>query len=318
MKKKTFWIIQIVLLAVAAYFFLININVFFKDDYQIAINNTDNINKFVIYSDTAKITVEKSADKWISNKIYSADKQVINKLFRLFKNLEISILPPKDSVKFYRKALKQNGNRIEFYKSEKLVAKYWVANYNASKKATLLMNDAENPVYAKALGLSADIAQYVVTNELLWRNKQIFAFEINKMASLTFENHKDNALSFTIAKNNENEYVVKNNTNKKINAKAEKIARYLSYFKNIKFKNIAKNINRQSLNSLKTTNTLYTITFHIAGYGNFKIDLISKPLNDSKDVDINYIYGLVNNKMPLLNISYFEIDPIIKEISYFK
>ncbi len=317
MKKKIIWALEIVLVAVAAYILLTKSGTCNSNNNNIALINAQEINRFVIEDDTSKIVIEKKGGKWISNNTYKADDKIISQLFRLFKNIEISVLPPKDSVEFYREELKKQANKILFFHNDKLLTKYWVAKYNVSKRATLLMNDAENPVYAKALGLSSDIAQYVETNELLWSNKQIFAFETNKIRSLKLKNYKDNSLSFQIFKEKNNLYSVKNINQQVIKSKQENIQRYLSYFSNIEFKTVCK-LSSSRIDSLKEANTLYSIDFDIEDYGSFNINLIAKPYkNSTKQIDMNNVYGLVNNKAPILNISYFDIDPVIKEISYF-
>ncbi len=319
MKKKLIWALEIVLVAVAAYIFLAKRGTCNSNNNNIALINAQEINRFIIEDTTSKIIIEKKGDKWISNNTYKSDNKIITQLFRLFKNIEISALPPKDSVEFYKKELQKKANTISFFNNDKLLTRYWVAKYDVSKKATLLMNDTGNPVYAKALGLSSDIAQYVITDELLWRNKQIFAFETNKIKSLKFKNYKNNSLSFQILKGENNLYSVKNNNQEVIKTNQENIKRYLSYFSNIEFKTICKTLSPNQIDSLKKQNTIYSIDFNIDDYGNFNINLIAKPSTDnSQETDMNNVYGLVNNKLPLLNISYFDIDPVIKEISYFK
>ncbi len=317
MRKKIIWGTEIILVVVAAYIFFTKDGACNSKNSNIALINTQEINRFVIENDTSKIIIENKEGKWISNGIYISDKQVISQLFRLFGNIEISMFPPKDSLEFYRKELKTKANKILFFNADKLLARYWVAEYDVSKKATLLMNNSENPVYVRALGLSSDIAQYVVTNELLWRNKQIFAFDASKIKSLKFKHNTDNSLSFQIFKENES-YIVKNSKDEIINAKEQKIRRYLSYFRNIEFKTICNTLSQSQIDSLKQHNTLYQIDFNIKEYGTFSIRLISKPSNNAQKRDINNVYGLINNKPPLLNITYFDIDPVIKEISYFK
>ncbi|NJO91252.1 MAG: hypothetical protein HC831_21520 [Chloroflexia bacterium] len=64
---------------------------------------------------------------------------------------------------------------------------------------------------------------------------------------------------------------------------------------------------------------IYEITIKSIGLKDLNIKLLPKADTLNKNVaDLNYIYGIINNQKPVVIISYFSIDPLLKEISYFK
>lgn len=319
MKQKIIIITIITLILASTYLYFSKNNSIFDNDTQINLNNTEQINRFELKNDTVKITVAKENDKWITNDVYLADNKVVSKLFRLFKNIEIAILPPKDSIDLFKKKLKKYANKISFYKDEKLVAEYWVYKYNPLKKSTLLMNKSQNPIYARSTGLSSNISQYVSTNELLWRDKHIFGFDINKIKSLVYTNHKQKKSSFSIICVNKNTHKVLDYRQKEITFNPAKLSRYFSYFANIEFQSINSSLSEVQKDSIIQFNTFYSLKFDIENYGDFQLTLMGKPSKQNpSEFDMNFIYGRVNNERKIMNISYYSIDPIIKELSYFE
>ncbi len=317
MKNKFIWFLLIILIGLSIYFFLIEDNLLFGSYTNVRLNNIETINRFVIKSDTSEISIVKQNENWMINKTYKANNQIINKLFRLFSNIEIAMLPLKDSIDYFSSKLKEEGNQILFYNSDKLIAKYWIGKYYPNKKSTLLMEESEKPVYVRAAGLTSDVQQYASTNIILWRNKQIFGFDINKFKSLSFTNHINRKLSFIIV-NDENKYKLFNYNKTEVDFDYDKIKRYLSYFSNIEFETVDNKFNAMQIDSIVMSKSFYTINFELEGSDNFIIDLIAKPNeNDSSAIDINTLYARIKNETQLLNIKYFTIDPIIKDISYF-
>ncbi len=318
MKKQNLIIILVLLLIVVSAYFGIYKN---KDtelgEFDLQFQDTSKITAFSIESKSVKVLVEKKENGWTVNKSYHANSQIIKRLFRIYNNLNISIIGRKDSTKTYIQKLKNSGTKLQFLKNEKVLATYWVGNYYPAKRSTLLMNDKELPAFVTAPGLSSDIAKFVVADDIFWRDKRIFDFEPEEITKIELKDFQNLNFSFELNIEGEN-YQLKNTNENIVDHDKDKIARYMSYFKGIRFESLTENFTFEQIDSIIGQKPQYEISLSIKEYGNLNLKLIAKAdsVNKNKQ-DLNYVYGIINNKTPLLVISYFAIDPLLKEIDYF-
>ena len=318
MKKQTIILLFVLLLIIASAYFALFKNNSELTEFDLQLQNTSQVTAFVVESKSVKVELEKKTGGWMVNQSYHANKQLIKRVFRVFKNLNISIIARKDSTENYIQQLKNEGVKLQFFRDEKEITCFWIGNFNTSKNATLVMNELEQPVYVTAPGLSSNIAKFVIADDIFWRDKRIFDLEPNEIKKIALKDYQQPKVSFELVIDNKN-YQLTNSNNTEIEFDKEKIARYLSYFKGVRFELLEEKLLPGQLDSVIKQEPLYELTLNTASNNDLNLKLLPKSDSLKKnEADLNFVYGIINNQKPLIIISYFSIDPLLKEINYFK
>ncbi len=319
MKQKQLLIAIIVLLVLfSIYFAFFRNRMAYDEKMEITLQDTNLISGIRIIEDSNEVNITKIENKWLVNGVYNANEFAIKRLFRIFKNLEITTLLPKNEHDSFINQLEKNGISIRFFSDKTLKATYIIGNYDEIRNSTILMTVEKLPIYASAPGLATDIRKFVEADPLFWRNKRIFQFESNEIKSISFFDFKKPNNSFQIEIQDE-DYLVFDQNHKPFEFNKEKVLRYLSYFKNIEFESVAVEPTNEKIDSILKQQGNYLIKVKSINGLDSELKLLPiKLLNDQNQYDLNQAYGIINNLQPLVLINYFAIDPIIKEINYFK
>jgi hypothetical protein len=287
-------------------------------DFAINVTDTSEINEIIVSGNSGKLILQKQDYRWTVNEKFSANQQLIKQLFRLFAHLEIEILVERNLIDKMRGQLLDSGLHIQFRKKNKLHAEYWIGDFNPSTNATLMMNSTKTPAYVAASGISKNIRKYAETEDIFWRNRQIFSIKPGQIKEINLQNHHKTENSFTIIHTG-NDFKLMDFKGKQVNFDKARIERYISYFSSIGFEKLAEEINQNQLDSIRKDKPLYSI--HLKSMNNIENKLIlfeKTDENSGEKPDLNLVYGNLNNDNYLVIISYFQIDPILKEISFFK
>lgn len=318
MKKKPIIIIFLLLLFVVSLYLA-----FFKeqnnhiDETSIQLGDTTNLTEILFQKDSTSIYLVKKGNSWMVNNSFHANKQLVKKTLRIFKNINIKTIVKRDSVKTFASNLTKQGTNVKFIGKSRTLQNYWVGDFDENNKACLIMNDQEIPIFANAPGFTSDISEYISTNPLFWRDKRLFDFEPNEFISIILTDYKNKDNSFQINSTPE-QFELLNLQNHKLDHNRENIERYLSYFKNISFDSLA-NKKMVSYDTLMKKNPIFEFQIKFINEGHLNLKLFEKPNPEkSNDIDLNKAYGLINDAPPIVVISYFSIDPLLKSIDYFK
>lgn len=284
----------------------------------ISLSDTSNITQIEIIKENSKLLFIKKDGKWILNEVFHVNEHSIKRLLRIFKNIEINSLIAKSEHDSVTNTLKKNGFFLHFVNSDKIDFNFWIGDFNQSINATILMTSDNLPVYASAPGLSNDLNQFIDIDPLFWRNKQLFEFKAENIKEINFINSFDPDISFSI-KNTNSGYKVFDIRNKQFNSEKDKVLRYLSYFNNMEFESVEKGLSSSETDSIIHAQPKFIIKVLSQSGPEFELKLIAiKVQNTENQFDLNKVYGIFNSQKPILIINYFSIDPIIKEIHYFK
>jgi len=318
-KQKHFLIAIIFLLSLLSiYFAFFRNRMAYHEKMEITLQDTNLISEIRIIHDKNEVNITKIEEKWLVNKVYNANEFAIKRLFRIFKNLEINTLLPEDEHDSLISQLEESGISIRFFNNKILKASYIIGNYDENKQSTVLMTDKKLPIYASAPGLASDIRKFVEADPLFWRNKRIFQLEPAEIESIRFFDSKKPENSFQI-EIQEDDYQVSDLNQKPIKFDKEKVSRYISYFKNIEFESVAVEPIKEKIDSILKLQGDYLIKVKSINGLESELKLLSiKLMNEPNQYDLNKAYGIINNQQPLVLINYFAVDPIIKDINYFK
>jgi hypothetical protein len=316
MKKKAIYILLLILILLSIYF-----GFFYRsfdiEHYSFSISDTSNIDKIVITDSSNKVELTKPSDEWVVNKNYHANQALIKQLIRIFNNLEINVLVPDKQVDSTINCLQKQGVGLKFYRNDRLKYSYWIGRYDETSNSTLLMNDDKVVAFVTSPGLTKNIRKFLETDNVFWRDRLIFSLNPAQILSVELKDNLNKENSFSIEKKFD-KYLLYNNKHAKIEFKEESLLRYLSYFSNINFESLDKELSPAQQDSLLKQKPIYTLIVKSQLGQATQLNLFPKKSDkNNKEQDLNYVYGNINNEKLVLMISYFQVDPVLKGIGYF-
>jgi len=317
-KQRTFlFSALLIVISLSIYFTFFRKHSTYSQEEVISLTDTNLISKIEISDSKSKIVLSKPSNSWLVNENFNANNIEVKRLLRIFKNLEINTIVPKNESDSVLKRIRKEAIQISFFKAFTKNS-FWIGNYDETRKSTLLITDDQIPVYANAPGLSSDIRKYVDTDPLFWRNKRIFNFKPEDISSIDFIDFEKSSNSFHIAFK-DNEYQLFDNNNRAFNFDKNKVLRYLSYYENIEFESVVKELKPEKIDSVFKHQPRYEIKIVNKNSQAFNLKIVPIAIQSSQNqFDLNKTYGILNNQKPLVSINYFVIDPLIKQIDYFK
>ena len=290
----------------------------YDESMQICIEDTSLIDVIYIIEATNRVKIAKLSNKWIVNDVYNANDNAIKRMLRVFKNIEINTLIPKSEHDSVINLLSKTGISVSFYKNNKQNTSYTIGEFDKTRNGTLLISDNKLPVYVSAPGLTADIHKFIESNAIFWRNKRIFDFAPDEINSITFIDYEKPDQSFNVELK-DSSYEVFDQQHKPYNFDKEKVSRYISYFKNIEFESVAKELTTHQTDSIFAQKPVYFIKVKSNSGNEFDLKIFHIQLqNNHAQFNLDKAYGIINNQKPFIIIDYFAVDPIIKPINYFR
>ncbi len=303
-----------VLILISLYFVLVHNRSGQIHEYSFHLADTSSINRIVVLDSNSHVEISKVQGQWLVNQHFHANQLMVKQLFRIFRNLDIVGLvleSERDSLHNY---LNNKGLKLQFYKDQKVLREFWLGSYLEDKNATLIMNDENLVAYLVAPGLSKNIRKFIETDPLFWRDKLIFNFSSGTMKQIELIDHQNSDDGFLIEKYGDG-YKLFDKEKQELSYDRSKLLRYLSYYGNIYYEAISDKL----IDSFLVRKPVYEIKTISQEGQSIRLALYQKP--DDQNVskpDLNYVYGIMNGEKPVLVISYFQIDPALKGIEYFK
>ncbi|MFN8255793.1 MAG: hypothetical protein U0W24_08910 [Bacteroidales bacterium] len=290
------------------------------DDGLSGINlaDTSMINFINIKKGNAEIKLQKKGKKWTLNNGFEANTSSVKKLLRIFMNLEISGFIPENEKENTSKLIKEQGTLIEFTNNNKTINSYWIGNYDKVKNATLLMTRSGDLMYAVAPGLTKNLTDYSSLDLVIWRTRKIFNFPVEDIELLSFIDQLKKENSFSIHRNNDSLILLDINK-KQVNCDKNKISLYMSYYSSVEYESVM--VQKPEIEKTYFIKQNPDFTIEIKGNSGVYCKLDLYPIFNDKSFitkDLNKLAAIINNENQPVIISYFSIDPVIKEISYFK
>jgi len=316
MKKPLYYILGILILASLYFVFIHKSNI--MEDLNFNVEDTSRITKIVVSDKNKSVVISKVSGQWMVNDSYHANQALVKQLLRVFKNLEISVLIPNNQTDTFSNTIKKNGVKLEFYNQQDLIQYQFIGNYDESVKSTPILNEADKAAYITSPGLSANIRKFVEVDDIFWRDKLIFSQDSRQISDVSLTDLKHPEKSFTISAKNKS-YQLFDGTGKSVAFNKENIERYLSYFTNVSFESLEEKFSKAQADSLLKQEPIYAFQVNTIQGQKVRLNLFQKYSDKNpKDQDLDFVFGNLNFDNNILIISYFQIDPILKGIDYFK
>ena len=329
MKKTTAYIIGIILLVIIAVLFYLKDekNTLDASVSDFALEKEEAPDSLVLKQDSLVSTLSLQHGKWMLNNRYHAREKAVNQLFNVLQDIQVESPATQSSKKTVLELVRENPLHIKIYRKGIKIKDFLVEDSQMKKGTTyMLMSGANEPFLMNLPGYNGDIALLLRADPDYWRDKTLFDYSGIDISKVEVIYPEKKSKSFILTYNKKDQFVLNNAFKKggieKVNT--SKAARYLSYFSNIFYEKIL--VHSEELKDSLKKETPYCIISVEDVNGKTKtLNTFRKLSEGQKDefgqesyYDLNHLYGVFNEFGDILLIKYTEIDPLFKEIDYFR
>jgi hypothetical protein len=327
MKKNILYIIVIVvLIIVAVVFYLQNEkSTLLPGSSDFVLSDSQRVDSIALQQDSVKFTLVRENSHWSLNGKLPVRKRAIGDFFQVLTGLQIEAPATKSNREEIIDLVDQNPIHVKIYRRGKAIKNYLVEDSKYKKGVTyMMMKDASSPFLMNFPGYNGDIAQLYHADPVYWRDRTIFSYSGIDIRNVKVEYSSKKKHSFELNYINNQFNLIDLSENKKItDLNNSRASRYYSYFSDIRYEDI---VERKKLkDSLQTIEPFCKITVRDKNDQVIDLKAYRKPSTGKEDefgqtsrYDLNHLYGVFSEYEEILLIKYTEIDPLFKEIDYFR
>ncbi len=241
-----------------------------KELYDFAVKDTASINKIYMVSTAGnQLLLEKqSPGQWQVNGKFIARNDAILNLLVCIKEMEVRNPVAKSAIENVSKTLATSSTKVEVYQNDKLVKVFFVGNDAQDGLGTfMLLNDHETglnstqPFIMFIPGFNGFLSVRFFMDENLWRDRKMFAFLPDEIASLSVDYTHLLDSSFTIHLTNANSISLSNSKGVNIpNFDTAKTKQYLNYYSNIQYEIMTNSLRPSFKDSILAKGAVHVIT----------------------------------------------------------
>lgn len=263
----------------------------------------------------SEVMLQRIGHQWFVDGKMLARPDLAAVLLKAVHDIDKSKVVSKSDVKRIISQMSDNGYDVTIYKGRKIAVAY-----------TLLFPD-NGDCYARKS--NADVAfavtvpgypQYVsifrLSNAIDWKSRAVFAVSPQNVEQVIFNDDTDN--SFIIKKSGREFDVLSYPIGLKLqNADMEKVASFVSQFRQKDFSAYVQ-LQQQAIDSITSTKPLFTLSVTTDSGNEFWCKAFERRLpwqGDALDPDNFY---LLLNSGDFVQAKYFDFDPIVKTLEYFR
>jgi hypothetical protein len=310
------------LIAVILFLVLILINSrspFGKSNSEFSSKPEQEITRIEFSQKGEKLVLEKAGEEWLINGKLKARKGGINFIIRVL--TEVKIKSPLSPELFKSEVTEKRLSpvTVRVYEGRKLLNSFMVYKTNSNIYGNIMkIKESAKPFIVHVTGYEVNIGSVFTLSELYWRPYTIFNLLPSEITSVRFENLSDTSSSFSISKK-DGGYTLSGANNELSGWDTSLIIRYLSYFTFIPFESWAYDIDSDEKASIEKQYPLFRITLQSsAGYTTvLRLWEKTKHENGNRTIDSDRLFGKTEATDNFFIVRYFDIDPVLKERSYF-
>ncbi len=263
------------------------------------------------------LVLSKSEDEWRVEGKMDTRKSEILFLLRILTEMEIK--SPVSPELFEREI---TGNDIEpvkvkVFEGKRVLNSFIVYRTGSNIYGNIMKKKSRTkPFIVYVPGYEGDIGSQFTVDENYWQPYNIFNLLPSEISLVTIENYSEPSSSFII-KMNEGMFTLVDSTKCLTGWDTVKVKRYISYFTWVPFEEWASELTDESKEDILARNPLYRIKVHKAT-GEEKILTLWERYDADKGItDTDRLWGITDKKDEFIIVRYFDIDPLLKKISYF-
>jgi hypothetical protein len=286
------------------------------DQTQFAASPAEEITRIELSGDDKKLILEKADEKWIVNGSQEARKSAVSFILRVVTGIKIKS-PVSESL-FNDELLKNDSGtvNIRVFEKNKLLTSFIVYRTSSNPYGNFMkVRTRAKPFIVSLPGFEGDIGSVFTVNELYWLSYTVFNMLPSEISEVRFHNFPDTTESFKIIALN-NRWELDSFEDKAEVYDTLRLMRYVSYFAYLPFESWAFDIRESEQTRITSEIPLYRITVRKVT-GDEKVLTLWEKRDSAGNVDSDRIWGLSGGNSKLFILRYFDIDPIIKNRSWF-
>ena len=285
------------------------------------ISDTASITNIQLISESNDtLTLTRNDSLWRVNHMYPANANKIAALLKTIKKQRITAPVPNKNRDSVNRVLEKKGNGVIIKSNQKTELSYIVARISEQNNDSYMkIKNSSYPYFVNIQSYSIAPDKVYRLPPLYWRNKTILHLKPQKLSSIriTYPNNKSQSFNLKYVKDSwELDHTPRNKT---LSRKAVK--RYLSYFGDKISFDKTPDLSKSKRDSVISSQPKLIFKLRTKeGEGiQFKLYPIKRKSEgkEKRKIDPHNAYIEIPQDSLLVQISYYEFDPVLKEKSYF-
>jgi len=326
MKKNVLYtILVIVLVAIAVVFYLHDEkSTLLPGSSDFALDETEEVDSIYLQQDSVMVNLVKKNGRWSLDGVIPVRKKAITHFFNVLTGLQVEAPATKDTRDEIIDLVHQNPVRVKIYSKGNVIKDYLVEDSKYKKGVTyMMMKGKSTPFLVSIPGYEGDLANLFNAESSFWRDRTIYSYSAIDISSVTVNYSSGSKRSFKLEYDDEFRLIDLNQETELESVRNDRASRYYSYFSDIRYDRIFSN--QSLLDSLRQGQPFCKISVKDKEDNKVTLETYRKPSGGESDsfgqkskYDLNHLYGIYSKFDEILLIKYTEIDPLFKEIDYFR
>lgn len=309
-----------------------------KELFEFAVDDTSTITKiFMVNMAGKQATLEKiKSGGWQINGKFKARNDAIKVLLTTIKDMRVRQPVGKNAIENISKELASSATKVEIYQKDKLAKVYYVGGDSQDGLGTfMLMKDIETgenstlPFVLSIPGFNGFLSVRYFLDEEMWRDKIIYGFYPDQIASVSVKHVLFPDSSFTISLPDINKLTLTDNKGNNVaDFDTLKVKRYLTYFSNLQYESLKNEMRKSLRDSIFGKTPVHIIQLKDKAGKIHSMTTYVKPEDDPNRTDEvtgkhitedpERMYALINDGKDIATIQYFAFGKIFHGVDYFK
>ncbi|MFO8235215.1 MAG: DUF4340 domain-containing protein [Bacteroidales bacterium] len=272
------------------------------------------------------ICLSKRGEDWYIDNQLPARQNAIETLLKAMRNLVVEAPVTEASKETVVDLVEQSSIRVEVFDDHIRLKDYYIEDSPYKKDITyMMMTGTKDPFLMNLPGYKGNIADFFRPDYKYWRSKELFDYSGIDIRKVELIYPQKPEISFVLHYTHDDQFILESNHNseKSINPDISRASRYFSYFSGIEYEAVLDST--ELGDSLENATPYCKILVEDATGNKTTLKTYRKSGEGKKDAfgqidkyDLTYLYGYYNDFGEILLIKYTEIDPLLKEIDYFR
>ena len=328
MKKSWIYISLLVVLAVVAvYLYLQDEQSTLDASFStFGLKKEQQVDSVLIRRGNQQVKLHREGEQWYVNEYLFARAKAIDQFFNLLADLRVEAPASRENRDELVEQIQTHAIHVQIYKKNQRIRDYLVeASPSREGNTYMMVTGSRQPFLMSLPGFSQDLAPLFKANPDYWRDRTLFDYEGPELRLVQVTYPENPQASFSLSYQKDRFDLKLPEDGRQVTAfSSNKAARYFSYFSNVRFHSVITGDNRL-VDSLDQAQPYCTIEITDRHGNQRKLLTYRKSSQGERDAfgqktpwDLNYLYGQYGHSEEILLIKYTEIDPLLKEIDYFR
>ncbi len=292
---------------------------FGKGNSDFAVGEESEITRIELSGKDNRLILENKGGEWFVNDGKETRKTGILFILRILREIRIKS-PVSDDL--FRQEITGRGVvpvKVKVFEKKKPVKSFLVYKTGSNIYGNIMkMRETSKPFIVHVPGYEGDIASAFTLNDLFWQTYTVFSYLPSEIESVSFENLRDTASSFSVLRKN-GKFLLFARDRELKGWDSARLTRYLSYFTRIPFEEWAPDMGTEEKRKIEAGQPVYTISLTTNTGSGTVVQLWEREAitGGIRSVDTDRLWAKSSLNDNLFIVRYFDIDPVLKKRSYF-